>query len=92
MNTELNQGNPFDPAPLGAATKGLKEIAGDTRHLLKDAGCAVLQEISATGSAMSNKARNMTDSAYQLAKEKPWAVLGVAAATGLIIGAMIRRH
>lgn len=92
MNNETSTASgPAEGLP-GSSPKGLKEIAGETGNLLKDVGCVALHELSATRSAMTEKARSLSDSTWQLAREKPWTMMGVAAATGLIIGSLISRR
>lgn len=92
MNTELTTEHGPAAVHQEKAAKDFKEILGDTGHLLKDAGCSMLQEITATRIAMTEKVHNLGDSTYQFAKEKPLAMMGVAAATGLIIGTLIGRR
>jgi len=92
MTTELT--TPTGPTQGLTATiaKDLKVIAGDTGHLLKDAGCSALKEIAATRDAVSEKARSLAGATDQFAKAKPWTVVGVAATAGLIIGALLSRR
>ena len=44
------------------------------------------------GQTVSDKARYTADATDQFVRDNPWKVLGVAAAAGLVIGAMLSRR
>lgn len=86
--------SPQGPAPSLGSTlaKDLKTVVGDTGALLKEAGCSALNEIAATRTAVSDKARRLADATDQLARNKPWTMVGLAATAGLIVGALLSRR
>jgi ElaB/YqjD/DUF883 family membrane-anchored ribosome-binding protein len=92
MNTELNSAMGPQQGLTTTLAKDLKVIASDTGTLLKDASCSALREISATRSALRERARNLAGATDEFARSRPWTVVGVAATAGLIIGALLSRR
>ena len=45
-----------------------------------------------TGAAVSEKAAHAAEAAAGYVRQNPWRTLGIAAATGLIIGALLKRR
>jgi len=70
----------------------LKGIVGKADHLLTDAGHTVAEEFSATRQAVTEKACGAADATQDYVRANPWKVVGIAAAAGLVIGALISRH
>jgi len=82
------------------STEGLKEtlvsdikgIVGKADHLLKDASHSVAGEFSAVRHAVSDKACCAATATNDYVHGNPWKFVGMAAAAGIFIGALISRR
>jgi ElaB/YqjD/DUF883 family membrane-anchored ribosome-binding protein len=72
--------------------RDIKGIVGKADHLLKDAGQTVSDELSATRHAISEKACGAANATHEYVRSNPWKIVGVAAALGVFIGALISRR
>jgi ElaB/YqjD/DUF883 family membrane-anchored ribosome-binding protein len=72
--------------------RDIKGIVGKADHLLKDAGQTVSDELSATRHAIADKACAATSATDAYVHNNPWKIVGVAAAVGVFIGALISRR
>ncbi|WP_310491767.1 glycine zipper domain-containing protein [Dechloromonas sp.] len=72
--------------------RDIKGIVGKADHLLKDAGHTVSAEFSATRHAISDKACGAANATDAYVHNNPWKIVGVAAAVGVFIGALISRR
>jgi len=75
---------------------GLSEMAAKAEDLLREAGAEVegkLGEAKATlseaGTAVSDKARHAASATDGYVRENPWRALGVAAAVGALLAAIL---
>jgi ElaB/YqjD/DUF883 family membrane-anchored ribosome-binding protein len=86
--------------PTAGPTESLKEtltrdfrgIVGKADHLLKDASHTVTDELSATRRAMADKACSAANATHEYVRGNPWKIVGMAAAVGVFIGALISRR
>jgi ElaB/YqjD/DUF883 family membrane-anchored ribosome-binding protein len=69
--------------------RDIKGIVGKADHLLKDAGHSVAEEFSATRHAISEKACDAASATHEYVRSNPWKIVGIAAAAGVFIGALI---
>ncbi len=72
--------------------RDLKGIVGKADHLLRDAGHTVVEEVSATRQALSEKACQAANSTYEYSCANPWRVAAMAVTAGFILGALISRR
>lgn len=72
--------------------RDIKGIVGKADHLLKDAGHTVSAELSATRHAISEKACGAANATDAYVHGNPWKIVGIAAAVGVFIGALISRR
>jgi len=72
--------------------RDIKGIVGKADHLLKDAGHTVAEEFSATRHAISEKACGAATATHDYVRSNPWKIVGIAAAAGVFIGALISRR
>lgn len=90
MTTELNT------APGEACSNKLvnefKGMIGNANKLLHEAGHAVSDEIAGTGTAVARQARCVGTATDSYVHKNPWAIVGFAAAAGLIIGTVLSRR
>jgi ElaB/YqjD/DUF883 family membrane-anchored ribosome-binding protein len=75
-----------------ALVSDIKGIVGKADHLLKDAGHTVSEEFSATRHAIADKACSAASSTQEYVRENPWRIVGIAAAAGIFLGALISRR
>lgn len=92
MTTELTT----SPGPTSGTKESLtpdfRGIIGKADTLIKDAGHSVAGEFDATRQAISHKACRAANTTNEFARENPWKVVGLAALTGLVIGALLSRR
>jgi len=72
--------------------RDIKGIVGKADHLLKDAGHTVSEELSATRHAISDKACSAANATHEYVRGNPWKIVGIAAAVGVFVGALISRR
>ena len=70
----------------------LKVIVSDAGDLLKQASISAREDIAAKRLAVAEKARGLAEASHQFARDQPWAVVGVAAAVGVIVGTLLGRR
>lgn len=75
-----------------ALVRDIKGIVGKADHMLKDAGQTVSDEFSATRHAISEKASGAANATQEYVHSNPWKLVGIAAALGVVIGALISRR
>lgn len=92
MNTDITTSPGPTESPRENLVRDLKGVVGKADHLLKDAGHAVADEFSATRHALSEKACNAATASHDYVRANPWKIVGVAAAVGVFIGALISRR
>lgn len=92
MTTEINAIPGTTTSSSEALTRDFKGVLGKAEHLLKDAGHVVAEDLSATRHAMSDAACKAASATHQYVRGNPWKIVGMAAAAGIFIGALIRRH
>lgn len=89
MSTEIT----ITPGSTEIPKEGLfKGIVGKADHLLKDASHTVAEEFSAKRHAVAEKACGAANSTHEYVRANPWKVVGMAAAAGVFIGALISRR
>ncbi|MFZ2269250.1 MAG: hypothetical protein WAV95_16865 [Azonexus sp.] len=90
MTSELNAG----PAEGRKETliNEFKGMVGNASKLLHEAGHTVSEEIAGTRTAVASGARCVSNATDQYVHKNPWAIVGFAAAAGLIIGAVLSRR
>ncbi|MBU1363148.1 MAG: DUF883 family protein [Gammaproteobacteria bacterium] len=89
-----------EQSTVPGSTEGLKEtlardlkgIVGKADHLLKDAGHTVAEEYSATRHAIAQNACGAANATDAYVRANPWKIIGIAAAAGAFIGALISRR
>lgn len=69
-----------------------KDIVGKADHLLKDAAHGAVDELSATRRAIFKKACSAATVTHDYVRGNPWRFVGLAAALGVVIGALISRR
>lgn len=92
MTTEITTSPGTIENAKDSLVRDLKGIVGKADHLLKDAGHSVAEEFSATRHAMSEKACGAASATHEYVRANPWKIIGIAAAAGAFIGAMISRR
>lgn len=73
------------------AASGADELARARTNLEARLGQAKTRLIDA-GQAVSDKAKCSVDATDQFVRDNPWKVLGIAAAAGIVIGAILSRR
>lgn len=73
------------------AASGADELAQARTNLEARLGQAKTRLIDA-GQAVSDKAKCSVDATDQFVRDNPWKVLGIAAAAGIVIGAILSRR
>lgn len=92
MTTEITTSPGTIENAKDSLVRDLKGIVGKADHLLKDAGHSVAEEFSETRHAMSEKACGAASATHEYVRANPWKIIGIAAAAGAFIGAMISRR
>lgn len=92
MTTDITSGPVPSESPKDSLVRDLKGIVGKADHLLKDAGHTVAEEFSATRDAISGKACSAANATHEYVRANPWKMVGIAAAAGVFIGALISRR
>lgn len=99
METTKSPANAGSRHPQGGTEKLGREIGGivnDAADLLKDYGTQKFDSAKATLShaqtAVSDSAKHYARITDGYVREYPWTALGVAAAAGLLIGALLARR
>lgn len=69
-----------------------KGMVGNANRLLHEAGHSVSEEIADTGNAVARQARCVGGATQEYVHKNPWAIVGFAAAAGLIIGTVLSRR
>lgn len=67
-------------------------IVGKTADQLKDTTHSVVEEISAARHAITENACGAATIAQGYVRANPWKIIGMAVATGLVIGTLVRRR
>lgn len=92
MSTE----NTTNPGPTESTRDALiadiKGIAGKAESMARNAGQTVSNEFSSTRQAISDKACSAVNATDDYVRSNPWAIVGVAAAVGVLIGTLISRR
>lgn len=80
----------------GALVNGVVRTAGDemaqARSRLEASLCQAKAHLAETGAAVGEKATRAADATAAYVRQNPWKTLGVAAAAGVVIGALLKRH
>lgn len=92
MSTDITTTPGSTESSKDSLVRDLKGIVGKADHLLKDAGHTVAEEFSATRHAMSEKACGAATATHEYVRANPWKIVGIAAAAGVVIGALISRR
>ncbi|MBS1138646.1 MAG: Protein of unknown function ElaB [Proteobacteria bacterium] len=92
MSTDITTTPGSTESSKDSLVRDLKGIVGKADHLLKDAGHTVAEEFSATRHAMSEKACGAATATHEYVRANPWKIIGIAAAAGAFIGALISRR
>lgn len=64
---------------------------GQARMRLEASLCKAKSRMLDTGTAVSEKAAHAAEATAGYVRQNPWKTLGIAAATGVIIGALLKR-
>lgn len=70
----------------------LKGMLGDANRRLHEAGHAVAEEVVTTRDAMVRQALCASGSTDRYVHRNPWTIVGLAAAAGLLVGALLGRR
>jgi ElaB/YqjD/DUF883 family membrane-anchored ribosome-binding protein len=92
MSTEITTSPEPTESTKDAFVRDLKGIVGKADHLLKDARHSAAEELSATGQAISETACSAANATHAYVRSNPWKIVGMAAAAGVFIGALISRR
>ena len=92
MTTEAITSPGITEPPKETFASDLKRMVGKADHLLKDASHSVTDELSATRHAISEKACSAANATHEYVRGNPWKIVGIAAAVGVFIGALISRR
>lgn len=69
-----------------------KSIVGKADHLLNDARHTAVDELTAVRRSISEKACRVANASHDYVRGNPWRFVGLAAAVGVVIGALISRR
>ncbi len=72
--------------------KDLSAGAAKAEHFLQDAGHSLVEGLAATREAISESSCNAANATHDYVRTNPWKIIGIAAALGLLIGAVTRRR
>ena len=72
--------------------KDVKEMVGDADQLLRDASRSTAAQLEAARLALIEQARGLSGSTREYVRTNPWQMVGLAAAVGLVIGALLGRR
>ncbi len=72
--------------------KDVSAGAAKAEHFLQDAGQSLVEGLAATREAISESSCNVANSTHDYVRANPWKIIGMAAALGMLIGALIRRR
>jgi len=92
MTTEITTTPSLIESTRDTLVRDIKGIAGKADTLLKDAGRTVSADLSATLHAIAEKACSAANATHEYVRGNPWKIVGVAAAVGVFIGALISRR
>jgi ElaB/YqjD/DUF883 family membrane-anchored ribosome-binding protein len=92
MTTEAINTPGTTESPKDTLATDFKRIVGKADHLLKDASQSVTDELAATRHAISEKACSATNATHEYVRANPWKIVGMAAAAGVFLGALISRR
>ena len=92
MTTEAITTPGTTESPKETLATDFKRIIGKADHLLKDASHSVTDELAATRHAISEKACSAANATHEYVRGNPWKIVGIAAAVGVFIGALISRR
>lgn len=92
MTTDITTTPGLIESTRDTLVRDIKGIAGKADTLFKDAGRTVSDDLSATRHAISEKACSAANATHEYVRGNPWKIVGVAAAVGVFIGALISRR
>jgi ElaB/YqjD/DUF883 family membrane-anchored ribosome-binding protein len=92
MTTETTTTAGPTESPKESLARDFRGIVDKADHLLKDAGHSVAEELSSTRHAISDKACSAANTTHEYVRANPWKIVGIAAAAGAFIGALISRR
>lgn len=92
MTTEISNIQGTTEAPKETLRQDFKAALNKADHLLKDVGHTVAEEFAATRSAMTENACGAASATDAYVRANPWKIVGIAAAAGALIGAVISRR
>lgn len=92
MTTDIIAAPASSAATKETLAADFKGIVGKADHLLKDATHSAVDELSATRRAISEKACSAATATHDYVRGNPWRFVGLAAAVGVVIGALISRR
>jgi len=92
MTTEISTSTGPTESTKETPVRDSKGIVGWADHLLKETSHTVAEELSATRHAISEKACSATNATHEYVRGNPWKIIGIAAAAGVFIGALISRR
>lgn len=75
----------------GVVRSAANEVA-QARSSLEAGLCQAKSRLVETGAAVGERARHTAAAAGAYVRENPWKTIGIAAAAGLLIGALVRRR
>ena len=85
-----------DTTSVGSSQKSfIKDVStgsAKAEHFLQDAGQSLVEGLAATREAISESSCNAANATHDYVRTNPWKIIGIAAALGLLIGAVTRRR
>lgn len=92
MTTDIIAAPASSAATKETLAADFRGVIGKADHLLKDATHTAANELSATRRAISEKVLGAASATHAYVRGNPWRFVGLAAAVGVMIGALITRR
>ena len=92
MTTELITSPGSTERTKESLVRDFKGIVGKADDLLKETGKSVASEFAATRQVIAKNACRAATATGEYARHNPWKIVGLAAVSGVILGALLSRR
>jgi ElaB/YqjD/DUF883 family membrane-anchored ribosome-binding protein len=90
--SEINSNPAITTVPRESLGSEIKNLVSEAEDRARRIGQTAVDEVAATRAAISESACHAAAVTQQFVRGNPWTIVGIAAATGLIVGAILSRR
>lgn len=90
--SEINSNPAITTVPRESLGSEIKSLVSEAEDRARRIGQTAVDEVAATRAAISESACHAAAVTQQFVRGNPWTIVGIAAATGLIVGAILSRR